>query len=124
MFNFIRIFSFLTVSCILVATFRFEKVTFSSVFFFRSILSAILINLLALLISEGVFKHFSVRIVNIPISQCFFSYHTNVIEVGSVYINLLNINYVALFLYRHMEFFDNGATCYTSLAIERTFPSS
>jgi len=81
MFNFIRISSFLTVSCTLVATFRFEKVIFSAVFFFsRGILSAVLINLLTLLISKGLFRHFSVRVVNIPVSQYFFSYHTTVIE--------------------------------------------
>jgi len=39
-----------------------------------------LINHLALLISEGLFRHFSLRVVNIPVSQYFFPYHTNVIE--------------------------------------------
>jgi len=42
-------------------------------------------------------------------------------EVGSVYSILLCINYFALYLYCNMEFFDNGATCYSSLTSERTF---
>ena len=91
-------------------------------FFFPSgILSAMLIKLLALLISERLFRHFSVRIVSILISQYSFSYHTNVIEAGSVHSILLSINFFALFLYCNVEFFDNGATCYTPLASESTF---
>ena len=46
MFNFIRIFSFLTVSCTLITAFHFSKVVFTTVFFFpKGILSAMLINL-------------------------------------------------------------------------------